>query len=169
MSPPRGLWPAVLEADGVFSAARAVASITMGIRSMAWDEWVEPDRDFPQVHRVVEHRIQTRGDRLVSVNTAQPGAVVSGQAAGWCLLIFFGGCSAVLLTVGVAEEFLYELTEYLSRRHPDVYSVKRHPVSKREDQNGWYGEGKIREITIIPFEKTYDLEKEAPLKIARSL
>ena len=68
-----------------------------------------------------------------------------------------------------AEEFLYELTEYLTRSHPDVYRVTRHPVSKRAEQNGWYGEGRIKDITIVPFEKTYDLEKEEPLKIARLL
>ena len=54
----------------------------MGIRSLPWEEWIELDCDFPQVHRVVEHRIRTRGERVVSVNAAQPGVVQSGQAAG---------------------------------------------------------------------------------------
>ena len=64
---------------------------------------------------------------------------------------------------------MYELTEYLARRHPDVYRVARRPVSKRPEESGWYGEGRIREITIMPLQKTYDLEKEEPLKVARSL
>ena len=64
---------------------------------------------------------------------------------------------------------MYELAEYLSRRHPDVYRVTRRPVSEREDKNGWYGEGRIKTITIIPFQETFDLEKEVPLKVARSL
>lgn len=68
-----------------------------------------------------------------------------------------------------AEELLYELAEYLSRRHPDVYTVTRHPVSAREDENGWYGEGRIKTITIVPFQETHNLELEEPLKAARSL
>ncbi|EJF63074.1 hypothetical protein DICSQDRAFT_56371, partial [Dichomitus squalens LYAD-421 SS1] len=123
--------------------------VTMGIKSMPWDEWIELDDEFAQTHRVCEYRIRTLGDRLVRVHPAQPGVVESGHAA--------------------AEECMYELAEYLSRRHPDVYRVARHPVSQREDENGWYGEGRIRTITIVPFQETYDLEKEEPLKVARSL
>ncbi|KAI1793029.1 hypothetical protein LXA43DRAFT_304457 [Ganoderma leucocontextum] len=123
--------------------------VTMGIRNMLWDEWIELDRDFAQTHRVCEHRIRTRGEKLVQVHPAQPGVVESGHAA--------------------AEELLYELAEYLSRRHPDVYRVTRHPVSTQEDENGWYGEGRIKTITIVPFQETHDLEKEEPLKAARSL
>ena len=54
----------------------------MGIRGMNWNEWIELDRDFPQVHKVVEYRIRTAGERLVQVRDAQPGAVSSGHPAG---------------------------------------------------------------------------------------
>ncbi len=64
---------------------------------------------------------------------------------------------------------MYELSEYLSRRHPDVYNVTRHPVSECEHQNGWYGEGRIKEITITPFQVNYDLDRDEPLKVARML
>ncbi|KAI0772524.1 hypothetical protein BD413DRAFT_45757 [Trametes elegans] len=123
--------------------------VTMGIRSMPWDEWLELDREFPQFHRVADHRIRTRGDRLVIVHPEQPGIVPSGHAA--------------------AEELMYEIAEYLSRRHPDAYRVTRKPVSENPDENGWYGEGKIWTITLIPFDETYDLEKSEPLKVARML
>ncbi|RDX52999.1 hypothetical protein OH76DRAFT_61641 [Lentinus brumalis] len=123
--------------------------VTMGIRSMAWDEWIELDSEFPKFHNVTEYRIRTAGDRLVQVQDAQPGIVDSGHAA--------------------AREFMYELAEYLSRRHPDVYSVTRHPVSKNDEENGWYGEGRIKTITILPFEETHDLDAEEPLKVARML
>ncbi|OSD01781.1 hypothetical protein PYCCODRAFT_472517 [Trametes coccinea BRFM310] len=123
--------------------------VTMGIRGMAWDEWIELDREFPLMHKVADYRIRTRGDRLLSVHPAQPGVVDSGHAA--------------------AEELMYELSEYLSRRHPDVYKVTRRAVSKNREENGWYGEGKIKTITIIPFNETYDLEKEEPLKVSRML
>ncbi|KAH9921530.1 uncharacterized protein BXZ73DRAFT_91792 [Epithele typhae] len=128
---------------------RGAFHITMGIRNMPWDEWIELDRGFPHVHRVVEHRIRTRGDRLVCVNGEKPGIVRSGQAA--------------------AEELMYELAEYLSRRHPDVYSVARHPPSGDDSQNGWYGEGRIKQISIIPLGRTHDLDCEEPLRVARSL
>ena len=68
--------------DPAAAVANIGPSVTMGIRSLPWDEWIELDRDFPQVHRVVEHRIQTRGARVLSVNAAQPAVVASGQAAG---------------------------------------------------------------------------------------
>ncbi|KAI0829315.1 hypothetical protein BC628DRAFT_1315419 [Trametes gibbosa] len=123
--------------------------VTMGIRAMPFDEWIELDCEFPQFHKVCDYRIRTRADRLVSVHPAQPGVVPSGDAA--------------------AEELLYELAEYLSRRHPDVYRVTRKPVSRISDDNGWYGEGKIKHITIIPFSETYDLETDEPLKVARLL
>ncbi|KAI0366429.1 hypothetical protein BV20DRAFT_656374 [Pilatotrama ljubarskyi] len=123
--------------------------VTMGIRNMPWDEWIELDREFEQFHKVCDYRIRTRADRLLSVHPVQPGLVDSGHAA--------------------AEELLYELAEYLSRRHPDVYSVTRHPVSKNPDENGWYGEGKIKDITIIPFNETYSLDTAEPLKVARML
>ena len=50
-----------------------------------------------------------------------------------------------------------------------MYRVTLRPVSEREDENGWYGDGRIRTITIIPFQETFDLEKEEPLKVVRSL
>ncbi len=57
-------------------------SVTMGIRNMPFEDWIELDREFPQFHKVCDYRIRTRGDRLVSVQPAQPGVVASGQAAG---------------------------------------------------------------------------------------
>ena len=47
--------------------------------------------------------------------------------------------------------------------------MTRHPVSKNPDENGWYGEGRVKTITIVPFERTFDLEKDEPLKVARML
>ncbi|KAI0721995.1 hypothetical protein C8T65DRAFT_775038 [Cerioporus squamosus] len=123
--------------------------VTMGIRGMNWNEWIELDREFPKFHKVTEYRIRTAGDRLVQVKEEQPGVVGSGHAA--------------------AREFMYELAEYLSRRHPDVYRVTRHPVSNDDDENGWYDEGRIKTITIVPFDETHDLDTAEPLKAARML
>jgi hypothetical protein len=69
---------------------------------------------------------------------------------------------------GLARELVFELAEYLSRRYPQNFSVERHPVSsEKNDENGWYGEGRIRTITIRePVNVTYDLDKEDPMKVA---
>ena len=143
------------------------ASVTMGIRSMPWDEWIELDREFEQYRRVCEYRIRTSGARVLQIHEAQPGIVESGHAAGECPAR--RRVLSLTRADGVAKEFMYELAEYVSRRYPDVYSVTRHPVSDREDENGWYGEGRISTITLIPFEETYDLDVDEPLKVARML
>ena len=46
---------------------------------------------------------------------------------------------------------MYELTKYLTRHHPNMYSVTRHPLPRHEHGNAWYGEGRITTITIIPW------------------
>jgi hypothetical protein len=62
---------------------------------------------------------------------------------------------------------LYELTEYLSRRFPDVYHVRR--AAKGKDHSGWYGEPAIQEITVVPLGKTYKLTEGSPLTTASLL
>ena len=59
---------------------------------------------------------------------------------------------------------MYELSEYLSRRYPDTYRVVRH--KPRPGDFGWYGEGQIKEITIIPVHATYNLDDEDPMKVS---
>ncbi|EKM59559.1 uncharacterized protein PHACADRAFT_250145 [Phanerochaete carnosa HHB-10118-sp] len=121
--------------------------VTMGIRSMPWDEWTELDREFAHFHRIREHRIQTRGDKVVQVLPERPGLVKGAHDA--------------------AVELVHELAEYLSRRYPDVYRATR--VDAGHDGNGWHGQPSIKDITIIPLGKTYGLEKGDPLTIASLL
>ena len=66
-----------------------------------------------------------------------------------------------------AVELVHELAEYLSRRFPDIYRVKR--LEGTEDASGWYGLPAIREITIVPLEKTYNLQNEDPMTVASLL
>lgn len=68
------------------------------------------------------------------------------------------------LIVHLAKELCFELAEYLSRRYPDTYRVKRY--APQPDDFGWYGEGQIKEITIIPVGATYDLDTEDPMKVS---
>lgn len=66
-----------------------------------------------------------------------------------------------------ASELVYELAEFLSRRYPKVYSCTRHPP--RENDYGWYKEGQIKEITMIPLGATYNLDVEDPMKVSALL
>ncbi|KAF9807489.1 hypothetical protein IEO21_08185 [Rhodonia placenta] len=119
--------------------------VTMGIRSMPSNEWIEIDQQFFDYHKIVGYRIKTRGDRAVKINDAQPGIVGSGHAA--------------------AQEFVHELAEYLSQRYPALYQA----VRKEKDTSGWYGQGEIKTITIIPLQETYDLDEQDPLIVASLL
>lgn len=73
----------------------------------------------------------------------------------------------------IADELAHELSEFLSRRYPKVYSVTRHPPvpapapsSGSKKGNGWYGDGRIKEITILPLGVTYNLDEDEPMKVA---
>ncbi|GBE79122.1 hypothetical protein SCP_0203190 [Sparassis crispa] len=122
--------------------------VTMGIRNMPWNEWIELDQQFFDYHKIREYRLRTRADRSVIIHPEQPGIVQSGHAG--------------------AEEFLYELAEYLPRRYPTIYRVERHATSKPNSYS-WYGENPIKSITIIPLQITYDLDEEDPLTMAARL
>ncbi|EPT03131.1 hypothetical protein FOMPIDRAFT_1082914, partial [Fomitopsis schrenkii] len=122
--------------------------VTMGIRNMAWNEWIELDQNFIAHHKLREHRIRHRGERVVKVNDAQPGIVAGGHDA--------------------ARELVYELAEYLSRRYPKVYHIVR-KVAVEKGAYSWYGEGQIEKITVVPLQRTYNLEEEEPMTLSALL
>ncbi|GLB33456.1 putative protein of unknown function (DUF3445) [Lyophyllum shimeji] len=111
--------------------------VTMGIRSMHWDEWIELDNQYEKYHRIREHRIRTRGPRVIRVLPDNPGIVGSGADA--------------------AIETIHELAEYLSRRFPTTFKVERHASNQVSSQKGWGGAPPIKSIQIIPLRKSYDL------------
>ncbi|KIP09817.1 hypothetical protein PHLGIDRAFT_115974 [Phlebiopsis gigantea 11061_1 CR5-6] len=123
--------------------------VTMGIRSMPWDEWIELDRDFAHYHRIREHRIQTRSDRL----GPRPLSCAARADA--------------VFSFDAAVELVHELAEYLSRRFPDVYRVTR--CEGATDAGGWYGLPAIRDVTIAPLGKTYSLQDSNPMIVAALL
>lgn len=47
-------------------------------------------------------------------------------------------------------------------RYPLIYTVERH----EKGSGGLYGDGRIRTITIIPVDATYNLDEEDPMTIA---
>lgn len=112
--------------------------VTMGIRSMPWNEWIEVDQQFEHFQRIREQRIHTRGQHVVQTLPGTPGIVQSGYPA--------------------ACELVHELAEYCSRMFPGLYAATRQPRTASSSICGWYGEGKIKDITIIPMGKTYDLD-----------
>lgn len=65
----------------------APLSVTMGIRNMAWNEWIELDQNFVAHHKLREHRIRHWGERVVKVNDAQIGIVAGGHDAGEFILL----------------------------------------------------------------------------------
>ncbi|KAI0314210.1 hypothetical protein OF83DRAFT_1165305 [Amylostereum chailletii] len=117
--------------------------VTMGMRNMGWDNWIEVDNQLLKYHRIRSERIASRGEKLIQVVPDRP--------------IVRGGAEA-------AYELMHELAEFLSRRYPSIYTVTR-DASK----GGWYRLGKIKTITINPVDVTYDLEKDEPIRVAASL
>ena len=75
----------------------------------------------------------------------------------------------VLLHRAAAKELLFELAEFLSRRFPTVYKVVRHDPAKVDGGYGWYGQGQIKEITVVPVGETYDLDHGDPMTTAKLL
>ncbi|KAH9938720.1 uncharacterized protein B0H18DRAFT_949969 [Fomitopsis serialis] len=132
-------------------------SVTMGIRSMPWDEWVElslgpspfhcptsttpdfralADQQFYEYHKITEFRIRTRPNRVIMYHPPQAGIVGSARPA--------------------AEELIQELAEFLVRRYPALYSIARYEKGER-GTGGWHGAGQVKTITIVPLQVTYDL------------
>ncbi|KAF8913576.1 hypothetical protein CPB85DRAFT_555710 [Mucidula mucida] len=107
--------------------------VTMGIRSIGFESWIEVDDQLPHFHRIRVHRVNLRGSKLVMALPPSDIVKVDGRAA--------------------AAELVEELAEYLSRRYPKIYSVERRL-------------GRIRRITMIPVNATYDLEEEDPMTVA---
>ncbi|PSS32006.1 hypothetical protein PHLCEN_2v2248 [Hermanssonia centrifuga] len=139
--------------------------VTMGIRSMPWDDWVELDNQFLQYHRIREERVKTKGDRLIQTLPATPGLVDSGRDAGKRDSSY--PASPACSSRQIAKELVQELAEYLSQRFPDVYIIVRHDSDK--DSSGWHGQSSIKEITIIPLRKTYKLDEEDPMTVSALL
>lgn len=126
---------------------------------------IQLDEQFQQHHKIREERIRERGGLVLKTLPARPGVVASGHPAG-------GSLKSMLLSshvkfVCLALELVYELAEFLSRRYPTTYSVTRLPVV--EESYGWHGLGQIRDITIIPLNKTYTIGEQDPLLIASML
>jgi len=121
--------------------------VTMGIKTVSFESWIELDHQHTHYHRLRASRVKQRGETLVQTLPANDLVPVSGFDA--------------------AYELVHELAEYLSLRYPDNYSVERHGIGTLREQNGWYGQGRIRTITMRPpIGVTYDLDNDDPMTVA---
>ncbi|KAG7193076.1 uncharacterized protein KQ657_001193 [Scheffersomyces spartinae] len=69
--------------------------VTMGIRSMDWDEWIQLDNEWLRYHELKKARVQEKGEALYATNP-------KARAAMW--------------------EFVDELKIYLSHRYPTLFT-----------------------------------------------
>ncbi|KAK4574100.1 hypothetical protein LTR86_001861 [Recurvomyces mirabilis] len=72
-------------------------NITMGLRTMPWDSWIELDNQFQHFHALKAQRIAERGSKCYRTDRSDP-RVWDG-----------------------AVELLEELAEYLPQRYPSLY------------------------------------------------
>ncbi|KAI0296085.1 hypothetical protein B0F90DRAFT_1747981 [Multifurca ochricompacta] len=80
--------------------------VTMGIRPMEWDSWIELDRDFPAYYHLRAARLASpRGPKLLRTLPDRPKLVRGGADA--------------------ARELVHELAEFLVARYPGVYRATR--------------------------------------------
>ncbi|KAG9018958.1 hypothetical protein FRB90_007949 [Tulasnella sp. 427] len=118
-------------------------SVTMGLRQGDWNDWIELDSRFEEYHHIKSARVLRRGEKCVQCLPARDG-LGSGVEA--------------------AKETVYELAEYLSRRYPNVYSVERQ--ASFPGDLGWYGQGQIKIVTVLPLGTKYNLDEEDSMTVA---
>lgn len=116
--------------------------VTMGTRSMPWEDWIEIDNTYARYQRIREHRMNTKDGDVLRLLPASPG-VKSGYDA--------------------AIELVHELAEYLHKRYPTAFHVTRMTESSQSP---------IKTIYVVPVDINYDLpppllldSKESPLVI----
>ncbi|KAF2213494.1 glycosyltransferase family 22 protein [Cercospora zeae-maydis SCOH1-5] len=82
-----------------------VYNITMGLRNMQWDEWIELDNQYLRYHADKARRIAERGPICSMIDTSDPR--------------YFDG----------ALELLEELTSYLPQRYPTLFHRSPHGLT----------------------------------------
>ncbi|KAK0191428.1 hypothetical protein F5146DRAFT_1001243 [Armillaria mellea] len=126
-------------------------NVTMGIRNMPWEDWIELDDQFDTYHRIRACRIRMQGENVVRVLPAR-SVVGSGAPAGELLFSSITDSRVVYDASCVAIELVHELSEYLHKRYPAAFQVTR-------------AEGAIKTIRILPVDMTYELP---PALLSRS-
>lgn len=111
--------------------------VTMGIRSMNWNDWIEIDSEYIPYQLIRKQRILKRGSKVIRVLPDTPGLVQSGGEA--------------------SIELVHELAEYLSRRFPTMFKIIRYQSDILPDFTGWYGLPPIKSIEVLPLNVNFEL------------
>ncbi|KAK7031476.1 hypothetical protein R3P38DRAFT_2923822 [Favolaschia claudopus] len=122
--------------------------ITMGIRSMQWGEWIELDDQYDTYHGIRQDRVERKGKSVVQVlpsRTHQRDETVHVD----------GGAAAAI-------ELVHELAEYLSRRYPQTFQVRRHATMPGYP-TGWDGAAPVKSVRIVHLDQEYQLPLPLPL------
>ncbi|KAF8529912.1 hypothetical protein JB92DRAFT_3106604 [Gautieria morchelliformis] len=117
-------------------------SVTMGIRTMCWDSWIELDNTYLETLELRKARARERGDKAVRT---LPGAEKA------------------------ALEVCTELASYLAKRYPQMFRVTRvHDqggLGEGDSIVGKYG-GRVKTVEILPTGDKWDLDVDDPMLVA---
>ncbi|KAF7289107.1 hypothetical protein HMN09_01358900 [Mycena chlorophos] len=132
--------------------------VTMGIRSMQWNEWIEAHDQFESYYRIRQHRLAIKPQELLIV---QPPSV--RENVGQDEKVHIGGGAEA------AIELVHELAEYLSRRYPTTFTVTRHAASADlvKYSPGWDGAAPIKTIRVSLGSVDDEFTLPMPLPIAQ--
>ncbi|CAE6410503.1 unnamed protein product [Rhizoctonia solani] len=121
-------------------------NVTMGIRSMSFDDWIQIDNRYAHYHAIRTRRTETGGINVVRTMPAnEEFGVPGGELA--------------------ARELVNELAEYLTRRYPHVFRVFSR-VKYTPNDLSWDNLGEIEVIEILPLGVRYNLQEEDPMKVS---
>ncbi|KAJ7178606.1 hypothetical protein C8R43DRAFT_973942 [Mycena crocata] len=128
--------------------------VTMGIRNMQWEEWIELDDQFERYYRIRKDRIERKGRELVRV---LPPSVREHDGEDGPVRIRGGAAAAI--------ELAHELAEYLSRRYPTAFQITRHTksASLAKYPAGWGGATPVKSVRVVPMQEQFDLPMPLPL------
>ncbi|KAJ6478469.1 hypothetical protein C8R47DRAFT_632193 [Mycena vitilis] len=132
--------------------------VTMGIRSMQWEEWIELDDQHDAYYRIRKDRFKRKGQDLVQVLPPSTRARDSEET------VHIGGGAPG------AIELVHELAEYLSRRYPKTFEITRHAPSKSlaTYPTGWGGATPVKSVRIAHLQEEFHLPLPLPLDYAPS-
>ncbi|GJJ08191.1 hypothetical protein Clacol_002399 [Clathrus columnatus] len=117
-------------------------NVTMGIRPMSWESWIELDNTYLETYKIKKRRAFERGSKAVCT---LPGAEKA------------------------ALEVCTELTSYLAKRYPQVFRVTRvHDNGGLGEGDSIVGKGggRIKTVEVIPVGDIWDLDKDDPMLVA---
>ncbi|KIY71787.1 hypothetical protein CYLTODRAFT_368666 [Cylindrobasidium torrendii FP15055 ss-10] len=77
--------------------------VTLSLRPMVWEDWIEVDRDFDKYYAIREFRVKTKAKDLILLEPDSSPRVGSAYS-------------------GVIE-LLHEMVHFLHARHPDMFAV----------------------------------------------